>query len=457
MELRAQNQVLFERVKELEARLNKDSHNSSKPPSSDGLAKKPAPKSLREQGVRPSGGQIGHLGHTLRMSAAPTRRIVLDLSACSNCGADLRDVPVRGHEDRQVFDLPMIALEVTQYSAERKRCPRCGLKQRAGFDAEVTQPAQYGSRIKGLALYLSAQQLLPWERIKQMLGDLFGCSLSEGTLQSALQQAGQTLDAVTNLIKNGVKQSEVVNFDESGVRIDGKLNWLHVACTESLTYYETHVKRGPAAFDAIGILRGFSGKAVHDGYPPYWSYCEAHTLCNAHHLRELTFVDEQYKQKWAADMKALLLKIKQAVDEAKAKQAPALPLLRRYLFELDYDELIDQGYLANPEALKCGRTGIKQSKGFNLVSRLNRYKRETLAFMNDFSVPFDNNQAERDIRMIKIRQKISGCFRTREGSDIFNRIRGYVSTMRKQGHNALAVLESVARGAPTMPNVPAPS
>ncbi len=455
--LRVRNAELSARVVELEARLKKDSHNSGKPPSSDGYGKKPSPKSLRQKGERPSGGQPGHPGRTLEMSASPTRTVLLDLPACCGCGADLRSVAPDGRDSRQVFDLPPLVLESVQYDAERKRCPCCGLAQSAAFPSDVAQPAQYGPGIKALALYLSAHQLLPSDRTAGMLSDLFGCTFSEGTLDSALRRAGQVLEPVAAAVKDGVARSAVVHFDESGVRVEGSLHWLHVACTESLTHYEVCKRRGRAALEQIGMLPGFDGTAVHDGFESYWSFGCPHGLCNAHHLRELTFLEEQYKQEWAAAMKRLLLRIKKSVDAAKARQAAGLSLLLRYVYEEEYGSLVEEGYRQNPRAERQGKGRPKQSKGHNLVWRLDRGKREALAFMNDFSIPFDNNQAERDIRMIKVRQKISGCFRTQEGAKIFSRIRGYVSTMRKQGHNALEVLMSVASGKPTAPLVPAPT
>jgi transposase len=456
--LRSQIETLGARIKELEARLSKDSHNSSKPPSSDGYGKKPAPKSLRQKGARPSGGQPGHPGKTLEMVASPTAEIVIELPVCSGCGADLRSVLATSHDKRQVFDLPPLVLGVTQYNAERKSCPCCGLNQHAAFAPDVTQPAQYGPEIKALAVYLSAHQLLPWKRTTQLLSDIFGCSLSEGALQLALQQAGQALGPVCQTIKEGVTTAPVAHFDESGVRIDGKLNWIHVACTQSLTHYETHKQRGGAAFEKIGILTKFTGTAIHDGFASYWAFGCAHGLCNGHHLRELIFLEEQYKQKWATAMKNLLLKIKKAVDQAKSNKQDNLSLLRRYMYEQEYGDLIKEGYRENPPTDQISKRGRpKQSKGHNLVCRLDRGKRETLAFMTDFSIPFDNNLAERDIRMIKVRQKISGCFRTPDGADLFNRIRSYISTMRKQGHNPLDVLKTVALGEPATPLIPAPT
>lgn len=444
--LRAENTALNSRIKELEDRLRKDSHNSSKPPSSDGLAKKPSPKSLRQAGSKPSGGQLGHPGSTLRMSETPDCVIVHSPVRCINCGADLKEAPHVGDERRQVFEMPEPKLDVTEHRVGHIVCANCGAESAGEFPESVTQPVQYGERIKAAACYLNNWQLLPWERSTELLGDLFGCSISEGVMQSAMRQCEQALTPVTEQIKEALKGEDIAHFDETGQRIAGKLHWLHVAATDRLTYYATHAKRGREATDEIGILPVFSGRAIHDALSSYQGYDCLHGLCNAHHLRELTFLAEEEGQIWAYGMKTLLVEIKEQVDHAKEQDLAALPVPAVRDFEERYGRLIENGYITNPEASpsrKRGRT--RQSKGRNLVARLHEKRSQTLAFMYDFSVPFDNNLAERDIRMMKVRQKVSGCFRTIEGARTFGVIRGYLSTMRKQGHNPLPILESVFR------------
>ena len=441
------------RIKELEDRLAKDSHNSGKPPSSDGLAKKPAPLSLRQKRGRPSGGQPGHRGSTLRMSETPDHLVFHSPVACAACGFGLDHAPSLEGERRQVFDLPPTRLEVTEHRSECKSCPCCGTLNKGVFPRGVTQPAQYGDRIKAVGVYLTSYQLLPLERSTQILSDLFGGSLSEGVLQAAQQSCSQTLAPIVEQLKEALRREKIVHFDETGQRIAGKLHWLHSAGTKALTYYATHAKRGHEATDDIGILPAFEGRAIHDAWSSYWNYDCKHGLCNAHHLRELIFVAEQYDQDWARRMKTLLLDIKNDVDLLKSQGATELGLLPLRAFEHGYNRLIEQGYNANPEVPRTlrrrGRT--QQTKGHNLVARLDRYRDQTLAFMYDFSVPFDNNLAERDIRMMKVRQKVSGCFRTREGAETFCVIRGYISTMRKQGHNVLDVLETVFQARPRAP------
>ncbi|HEY3330386.1 MAG TPA: IS66 family transposase [Capsulimonadaceae bacterium] len=449
----AQNAALVLEVQELKSRLNKDSHNSSKPPSSDGLGKKPKPKSLRLPGMKPSGGQPGHKGRTLCQSQSP-HSLVTHFAAgmCASCGSDINDVCADSYQFRQVFDLPPLALEISEHRVELKTCPGCGTSHRGQFPAGVDQPVQYGPNIKSLAVYLANFQLLPTKRVTQMISDLFGCTFSEGVLQAANQKAGKVLEPVTEQIKEAIRIAPLAHFDETGCRIDGKLNWLHVASTEELTYYDVHAKRGREAIDYIGILPYFMGRALHDGWEAYRVYTCKHGLCNSHHLRELIYIDEEYTQLWALEMKELLVEIKNAVDTAKEQGSNSLGQPTRRHFQERYQTLITDGYNANRERLRNGsRTRPKQTKGRNLVRRLDKGRRQVLAFMYDFSVPFDNNLAERDIRMMKVRQKVSGCFRTYQGASLFCRIRGYLSTMRKQGHNPLEVLTTVMNGRPQAP------
>lgn len=450
--LHAENDALRTQVRELMDKLNKDSHNSSKPPSSDGLAKKPCPKSLRLPGTRPSGGQMGHPGSTLRMSETPDQVIIYAPDLCILCGASLEAVPGQTGERRQVFDIPPVALQVTEHVSEIKACPHCGTSHRGVFPPSVKEPVQYGERIKAAAVYLYDWQLLPSERTTKLLTDLFGCSLSEGILFSARKHCEQALLPITEQIKSALQRASLAHFDETGQRVAGRLRWLHVAGTEDLTYYATHDKRGRTATDEIGILPRFTGRAIHDAYNSYQCYDCLHGLCNAHHLRELTFLAEENGQIWAHRMKALLIEIKAQVDHAIEQGMNALSESTLRAFEERYDRLIQDGYNTNPQAERTKRRGrVPQGKGRSLVMRLHKGRRETLAFMYDFSVPFDNNLAERDIRMMKVRQKVSGCFRTAEGAVTFGVIRGYISTMQKQGHNALTVLESIFQGCPLTP------
>lgn len=445
-------EVLTARVKQLEDRLGKDSHNSSKPPSTDGF-KKPNPQSQRGKSHRPSGGQPGHPGRTLQFADKPDTTVVHRPQVCQGCGGPLSEVAPSATERRQVLDLPPLSLVVTEHQVQTCCCPACGASTTASFPETVSQPVQYGPGVHALTTYLMHYQLLPYERIVTLMDDLFGAPLSEGTLFGATQQAHKALAGVEAKIVEALKKAPHAHFDETGQRIGGKLHWLHVTSTARLTYYHSHAKRGKVALDAIGILPEFTGRALHDGWSAYRGYDCQHGLCNAHHLRELTAVFEQQQQPWAGQMKDLLLEIKKAVEQAKEQGRPRLPLLRECAFLGRYRVLLKAGYKANPPPAPSGKQGRdKQGVARNLLLRLDQGQEAVLAFMTDFSIPFDNNQAERDLRMMKVKQKVSGGFRSQAGADAFCRIRGYISTLRKQGQKVLSALHDVFSGQPLMPD-----
>jgi transposase len=450
--LKAQNQALSHRVQELEARLAKDSHNSGKPPSSDGLARKP--KSLRPKGDKPTGGQPGHPGSTLCLSEHPNKTVKHAPAACAGCGRSLKDVASEGFERRQVYDLPPLALRITEHRAISKTCPACRRLNCGSFPGGVTQPVQYGPGVRALCIYLQVNHLLPFERTQQIFSDLFGGSLCQGSLANFQALCHERLEGVETAIKEAVTQAAVVHFDETGGRIGKTLHWLHVAATDTLTYYAPHEKRGRPALEAIGVLPSLWGTAVHDAWVSYFAYGCRHSLCNAHLLRELTFIDEQMHQPWARAAIALLCDIKKAVEAAKTAGGGSLSPQERLRYLARYQWVIKEGLLANPPGQrppqpKRGRP--KQSPARNLLDRMDRYRSCVLAFMDDFAVPFDNNLAERDLRMVKVQQKVSGCFRTLAGARQFCRIRGYISTLRKQGIDVLSALRSIFAGLPLMP------
>ena len=440
-------------ARHLQDQLVKNSRNSSKPPSTDGF-QKPAPKSLREKSGRPSGGQPGHAGQTLTMAEKPDRTERHRVERCACCGRSLADRPPEGIEQRQVHDLPPLRLTVTEHQTEIKRCP-CGHLNKATFPEGVNAPVQYGPGLKAAAVYLKQYQLLPFKRTCELLADLFECGISEGTLDNILGECHERLEQPVQQIKAQIAQAPVAQFDESGSRVEKKLWWLHAASTANATYYDIHPKRGVEALEAIGILPDFGGRAIHDFWKPYFSYGCAHGLCNAHHLRELIFVHEQYQQDWADTMIDCLLDIKKTVALAKPT-TDHLTKARIRDFEARYQSILDQGYAQNPlspapAGKKRGRW--KKTKPRNLLERLDEHRQEALAFMYDFRVPFDNNLAERDIRMIKVQQKISGLFRTEEGAKAFCRIRSYISTARKNGLGALEAIARVLTSNPFVPNL----
>lgn len=452
-ELEFENTCLRKRVDELEQQLAKNSRNSGKPPSTDGF-KKPAPKSLRKKGERKSGGQPGHPGHTLKMADKPDHTEDHRVEHCACCGRSLANQPLAGIEKRQVHDLPPVRLVVTEHRAESKRCS-CGHLNKADFPEGINAPVQYGSGVKAAAVYLKHYQFIPYERTCELLADLFGCPMSEGTLATILSKSHELAAAPAEEIKKNVDQSPVVHFDETGSRVEGKLWWMHSASTTGATHYGIHRNRGCEAMDEIGILPDFKGRAVHDFWKPYLAYTCPHALCNAHHLRELTFVYEQLKQDWAKRMIDCLVDMKEAADQAARSLCP-LSSTRIQAFEARYQEILDEGYAANPLPVpppkaKKKRGRQKKTKPRNLLERLDDHRREALAFLHDFDVPFDNNLAERDIRMMKVQQKISGTFRSEEGAKAFCRIRSYLSTARKNAVGAMDALTRLFEGKPFVP------
>ena len=450
---------LLERLEQVEARVetlehqkSKTSRNSSKPPSGDGFGKRTG--SLRTKSERSSGGQTEHPGNTLEWQETVDWVVEHPVEKCSGCGASLADEPVERIITRQVHDLPSLALEVSEHQAEVKVCPVCGLENQGRFPQDVCHPVQYGAVVKGVMVYLMEGQLLPSGRTVEVLHEVFGAQVSEGTLYNARAQCFEAIEPITSAIHRQLQQAKVAHFDETGLRVNGKLWWLHVACTDELTDYFVHPKRGQAAIDEHNILPQFEGKAVHDSWHSYGLYegC-SHYLCNAHHLRELIFIFEHQQQPWAFQMLLLLGTIKHQVDRAKAMGQTVLARDLILAFEQRYQTVIDQGFAANPPPspppVKVrGRT--KQSPARNLLHRLNQ-PAAVLGFMHDFAVPFDNNQAERDLRMMKLKQKISGGFRSHEGANMFCRIRSYLSTLRKQGISVLDALVSLFMGDPIFP------
>ncbi len=451
-QMQHQLKQLREQVQALQEQLKKDSHNSHLPPSSDRFHRQP--RSLRKSSGKKAGGQLGHPGSTLLLSQTPDTVIVHTVEQCEHCQRDLRDVESLQVERRQVIDLPPKRVLVIEHQAQQKCCPTCQQISSAPFPENVSAPVQYGAAFGAVGVYLVQQQLLPYERACEVMQDLLGPTMSEGTLQTLVQRCAERLSPVEQQIKAALSQAEVLHQDETGLYVAGKRHWMHVSATEQLTHYAVHAKRGHEALDAIGILRDFHGVSVHDGWQSYWRYACEHGLCNVHHLRELIFLYEQLQQVWAEQMQELLLDMKAAVEQARPEGRKALHFLEVQDWKTRYAALLQEGYQANPpdpppEARRRGRR--KQSPARNLLDRLSTHQDAVLAFLENFAVPFDNSLAERDIRMVKVQQKVSGCFRSVGGAHAFARIRGYLSTLRKQGMPVLTALEQALVGHPVFP------
>jgi transposase len=355
-----------------------------------------------------------------------------------------------------------VQIQVTEHRAEIKSCSRCGKETHATFPREVNKAVQYGTEIRSQMAYLNTEQHLPLARSCDLLEEFYNHRPSEGTIVAACAEAAQQVEQSNEAVKEHLVAHEAVgHLDETGMLVNGVLHWLHTTSTSFLTYYAMHPKRGRAALNDINILPRFQGRAVHDDWASYFQYEVAHALCNAHHLRSLLFLLEQYPQKWVQDLIDLLSKIKEKVEAVKRKAETALSIRQTNAFSQAYDELVRKGLRANPPPKKNSRQHgqrgrLKQSPTRNLLLRLREHREAVLAFMYDFNVPFDNNQAERDLRMMKVKQKVSGGFRSRAGAQNFCKIRGYLSTARKNGVRALAALRLAFAGTPFLPSFVAP-
>src|SRR4249919_511873 len=442
--LRAENASLKARIAELERRLGLNSSNSGKPPSSDGLKKPVRVKSLREGSGKQRGGQKGHKGETLRQVMDPDDVVDHYPSACSMCGAALGPEGSVGHSARQVFDLPKPQpLIVTEHRAHDCQCAACGAKTRAPFPHGVNAPVQYGVGIAAFVVYLLHYQLLPEDRLAELMADLFGVKLAAATIARMSRTCAERLRGFAETVRDLVAGAPVKHMDETGFRIGCKTQWLHVASTALLTFYRVCAKRG-------SLLANVAGIVVHDHWKPYYTMPGVlHALCNAHHLRELKALVEIEKEDWARKMQRLLRRGCHLANLARERGVALKPRLLERL-ERCYDAILVEG-LAFHEAQPPLATGTTKAGGerrgrtprrigHNLLLRLVTRKEDTLRFLNDPAVPFSNNQAERDVRMMKVKQKISGGFRCQDGATDFAAIRSFISTAKKQGWNVIQAI-----------------
>jgi len=463
--LRAENSALREElatlkqhVAKLESQVNMTSRNSSKSPSSDGFKKKAKDNSLRVKTDKRTGGQEGHKGTTLSPSDTPDFTIDVKNDMCSHCASDLTNVAVDGILKRQVFDIPMeVELDCTEFLIPAKTCPHCSKKSLGKTPSFANTPVSYGPKISALVTYLSVQNHIPLNRIKQLLKDVFKVSISEGTLSNMILKASKIIEPITTKIAEKILQSEVIHFDETGIYVGKSRDWLHVASNEYLTLYYHHVSRGMKAMLGFNILDKYTGNAIHDGWKAYSTFLAcSHFQCNAHILRELKGIKENDKFSFPEKLTELLMEMKKRAEDHFI--SPISSQISDVLVE-KYKTIIEEGlaeeqtkYSIIPrEAGKRGKQA--RSKAYNLLRRISRFQEVLGFFLNPGVIPFDNNLAERDIRMCKVKLKVSGSFRSVEGAKAFLNIRGYLSTLKKNGLNIWEGLCSVFYYDPILPQI----
>lgn len=438
IKLKKENIELKAKIAELKSRLNINSSNSSKPPSSDGYKKKPA---FPKKKTGKQGGQKGHNGRTLQQVDNPDKIVECKPVKC-DCGHEFAKDQLVLSETRQVFDLPQPCLEVTEYQIHKARCPLCGKSHKGIAPESVNAPVQYGNGVKAYAVLLNVHFKIPFKKIQLLFGDLFGYLINESTVYSASEQCYQRLTGSEEIIKSKIAESDVVHADETGLRVAGKLQWLHTATTLLYTYLFVHEKRGGQALKSDkSILDKITGWLVHDCWSSYFSFNKfKHAVCGAHILRELEGLVEIGQSKWAKVFKAFLMSVYEMPFEDRVK--------RRQHIESRYELICGMGEKLEPPPQKShGKRGrCKRTKGRNLVERLIREQNAVLAFAFNKQVPFTNNLAERDIRPTKVKQKISNCFRTFTGAEIYARIEGFISTARKQNQNVFSELSATFEG-----------
>ena len=431
----------------LQAKISKNSRNSSKPPSTDkGNSAGTAPKKKdRKRGDRKPGGQPGHKGTTLEQTPNPEHTVKLEAPQKCHCGEDLSGVEAGSQTIRQVFDLPPeIKVEVTEYQAPVCHCPSCGRKNVAQFPPELTAPVQYGPRIRAAATYLHVYHLMPYERLGETFKDLFGCQLSTGALTGMILKTSDFAKPLHDEIKEKIKASQFMHNDETGLSILDETCWLHTASTPEYAYFKVTQGRSFADIESVGVFENYAGRSIHDFLAAYHKFKDInHGLCNAHHLRELTYIEEELGQQWARKMADLLLEIKDEIAQLTPGQS-LLDAKRQKQFRETYRGIIQKGHETNPPPKrKTGQRGrLAKGKSLNLLLRFEKYEEQVLAYMI-YGVPFDNNEAERDLRMMKTRQKISGCFRSLEWANRFAVVRSIVTSAKKKSVDVFKLLQTI--------------
>jgi transposase len=439
--------VKLERLEEEIAGLKRTSRTSSKPPSSDrnnpnNLDKKKGKGGKRR---RKPGAQKGHQGKTLKQVAKPDKVLIHPIGEkCMHCDTDLHGVKSDDYEKRQVFDVPeKITMEVTEHRAEKSTCPCCAKPVKATFPEGVNAPVQYGERTQSMVLYFQTYQLLPCERLSELFTDVFDCSLSTGTICRMLERSAEKTAPIMSVIKEKIREGPYIHSDETGMSLSGKIHWLHTASTPGLTYLYVNRNRGEPAMRAMGVLEGYTGFVIHDYLSSYYRIKGIlHGLCNVHHIRDLTCVHEEHGQQWGSDMIKLLLEAKKLKDrERDGGRCVGKRTIDR--LQQRYFEILEDGYTLNPEPeRRPGQRGkLKRGKPLNMLNRFRDRAEEVMAFLI-YGVPFDNNQAERDLRMMKTKQKISGCFRNLDQAQAFASLRSIISSAKKQAINVMQILRA---------------
>lgn len=415
-------------------RLGLNSSNSSTPPSQDPNRKK---ENLKKKNEKKAGGQKGHTGKTLEKVDDPDEIVEHKIKRCQTCNENISLKKIENYETRQIFNI-VIKKHVIEHRAEIKTCTKCGLVNTAPFPKEASKAVQYGTEVKSLCTYMSQYQLIPYNRIEDFFKDQINLPISAGSIFNFNVEAYEKLEKFEGPLKEKLEKSKVNHGDETGININGKKAWLHCLSNDKLTFLYPHYKRGKDAMDEMGVLPRYKGILCHDYWMPYFRYTFSHSLCNAHHLRELKFSHEEEKQRWAKWMMSLLVRMNKAVIEAGG----ILPESEIKKFIRKYRIILKEGEkeCPVPEKEKGKRGRVKKSKSRNLLERLQSHEEDVLRFLKNPEVPFTNNQAEQDIRMAKVQQKISGCFRSMEGAKIFCRVRSYLSTAKKNSYSSLIAL-----------------
>ena len=440
--VKVENERLKKRVAELEMQLSKyenpkNSGNSSVAPSQDPYRKT---KSMRGRSNRQPGGQKGHKGSKLEMVANPDKIVEYQADHCHYCGGSLREAPV-GYQALQVFDLPEIKMEVTEHRILKKACTCCGKISQGSFPEELSQKAQYGNRLKSLCIYLQNYQMLPYGRCGEFIEDLTGHRISCGSLSNFQRESFISLEDYEHQVKQHLLQSTYLHADETGLRFNGNNSWMHVISNKVISFFAHHLKRGKQAMNDIGLLDIYKGTLIHDRFSSYFSYQCEHSLCNAHILRDLTYVEERFDAKWARQIKALLIRAKKHKDKD--------PNIKSSYYSRIYKQYVN---LIRP-VIKSYNKKFKKTDQQRLAFALEKYKHLFLKFLKQPEVPFDNNQAERDLRMIKVKQKVSGCFRSKTHAQYFARIRGYISTVKKNNQPVLKTIQNSLELKPFIPKL----